>query len=206
MNFQTPIKTCFNKYAVFKGRASRSEFWFFQLGVFIVGLATALTDAALFNSAKPVLKPIWSLIIILPALAATVRRLHATGRNGWLLLCYHIALVTSIVIILMIEIDAAIPDKGVAEAIFFIGVAGLVFVMIYFLSLPGTRGPNQYGDDPLVSASQDAGQVNYRASKTHEQNRTRIDNLALLERLYDLRQKAILTDVEFEQQKKRILG
>jgi uncharacterized membrane protein YhaH (DUF805 family) len=31
MSFRASVKTCFNKYAVFQGRASRSEFWWFQL-------------------------------------------------------------------------------------------------------------------------------------------------------------------------------
>jgi uncharacterized membrane protein YhaH (DUF805 family) len=203
MDFQTAIKTCFNKYAVFNGRASRSEFWFFILGIVIVSTGSRIIDVAIFGSANGFIYPIWGLITILPHFAATVRRLHDTGRSGWLLLFYYITLVTLIVLTIIV---AASPDNYAAAAICVIGLAGLGFLLIYFLSLPGTEGPNQYGDDPLVSASQDAGQVNYPASKTYEQNRTTTDNLALLERLYDLRQKGILTDAEFEQQKKRILG
>jgi hypothetical protein len=104
-----------------------------------------------------------------------------------------------------VEILASIRDKDVFDGATNFGAIGFIVatgIVIYFLSLPGTPGPNQYGDDPLVSASQVAGQV----SKTHEENRTRTDNLALLERLHELRRKAILTDAEFEQQKKRILS
>ncbi|MGH6812727.1 MAG: DUF805 domain-containing protein [Methylocella sp.] len=198
MDFQTAIKTCFNKYAIFKGRSSRSEYWFFLLGIVIVSLATGIIDAALFGSSKKVLNAIWNLMIVLPLLAVIVRRLHDLGRSGWLLLIYHITLV-------LLAILASMSDNNVAAAIAAIGVAGLVFV-IYFLSLPGDQGPNQYGEDPLVSASQDAGRVNYPGPKTREQNLSPTDNLALLERFYDLRQKGILTDAEFEWEKKRILG
>ncbi|MDQ6867649.1 MAG: DUF805 domain-containing protein [Pseudomonadota bacterium] len=211
MDFQTAIKTCFNKYAVFEGRASRSEYWFFLLGTVLVAFAAGIIDTAIFGSSKKILSLIWNLITILPLLAAMVRRLHDTDRSGWLLLYYDIILVLFIGI--LVGIVALIPYKdasdgaiGIAIGIGAIGFIVASGIVIYFLSLPGTQGPNQYGDDPLVSASQDAGQVNYRASKTHEQNRTTTDNLALLERLYDLRQKAILTDAEFEQQKKRILA
>lgn len=38
------IKVCFTKFATFEGRASRSEFWFFQLFVVLVGIVfTAAT-------------------------------------------------------------------------------------------------------------------------------------------------------------------
>jgi uncharacterized membrane protein YhaH (DUF805 family) len=54
MDFQTAIKTCFNKYAVFEGRASRSEYWFFIFGMFLVDLATSIIDDALFVSPKKI--------------------------------------------------------------------------------------------------------------------------------------------------------
>jgi uncharacterized membrane protein YhaH (DUF805 family) len=72
MNFQTAIKTCFKKYGVFNGRASRSEFWFFILGCFLVGLALSEIDGV-FGLSKKNLQPIWSLITVLfPALAVTI--------------------------------------------------------------------------------------------------------------------------------------
>jgi hypothetical protein len=55
-----------------------------------------------------------------------------------------------------------------------------------------SKTTNQYGDDPLILAPQDAGQVSYPAS--------------LAGKLYDLGQKGILTDAELEGKKKRILG
>ena len=44
MDFATSIKTCFSKYAVFKGRASRSELWWFALFCFIGGIVTVIID------------------------------------------------------------------------------------------------------------------------------------------------------------------
>jgi Protein of unknown function (DUF805)/Short C-terminal domain len=98
-------------------------------------------------------------------------------------------------------------DYGISGWWWLLGITivGAIPILIIF-TLKGTEGSNRYGDDPLISASQDVGQVNYSAPKPHEQNRTRMDNLALLERLHELRQMGTLTDAEFEQQKKRILG
>lgn len=73
MNFLQAIKTCFSKYATFSGRARRSEYWWFVLLNVIVGMI-------------PVLNFIWGLVVLIPALAVCVRRLHDTGRSGWWLL------------------------------------------------------------------------------------------------------------------------
>ncbi|MGW0999456.1 DUF805 domain-containing protein [Streptomyces sp. NPDC002523] len=71
------------KYAVFSGRARRSEYWYFFLfyiilyAVFLgVGLAIKV----------PALVAIVALGLLLPAWGVTVRRLHDTGRSGWWIL------------------------------------------------------------------------------------------------------------------------
>ena len=70
MNFFTSIKTCFGKYATFTGRARRSEFWWLLLANFIV-------------SCIPVVNFIWGIAVIVPTIAAGVRRLHDIGKSGW---------------------------------------------------------------------------------------------------------------------------
>ena len=70
-------------YAQFSGRASRSEYWWFFLGSFLIGIALGVVDAAL-NSA--VLTSLFVLGLIIPSLALNVRRLHDTGRSGWYVL------------------------------------------------------------------------------------------------------------------------
>ena len=49
MDFGTSIKTCFSKYAVFSGRASRSEFWWFPLFGLIGGVVTAVIDVMILG-------------------------------------------------------------------------------------------------------------------------------------------------------------
>jgi uncharacterized membrane protein YhaH (DUF805 family) len=80
MNFIDAVKTCFAKYAVFKGVASRAEYWKFVLFNWI-GLFVIL---ALFKS--PVLFELWYWGLLLPQLAAAVRRMHDIGKSGWLIL------------------------------------------------------------------------------------------------------------------------
>lgn len=77
MSFTESIKTCFKKYAVFEGRASRSEYWYWQLFVF---LAVFLVS---FITASETMGNIIYIALLLPCIAVTVRRMHDTGHSGW---------------------------------------------------------------------------------------------------------------------------
>ena len=79
MTFQDSIRVCLRKYADFNGTASRPEYWWFFLFV-MLGQAVA---SVLFFRAAPNLPTLFSLLTILPLLAAGSRRLHDTGRSGW---------------------------------------------------------------------------------------------------------------------------
>lgn len=88
MDFTTAVKTCFSKYATFKGIAHRPEYWWFFLFQFLGQIVFGILDAILFG-AEPTSGPlatIFSLAVLLPALAVGARRLHDIGRSGWWLL------------------------------------------------------------------------------------------------------------------------
>ncbi len=75
MSFGTAISTCFQKYATFSGRATRAEFWWWQLFTTLVGLATFWIPFVGF---------IISLAFLIPNLAVAWRRLHDIGKaGGW---------------------------------------------------------------------------------------------------------------------------
>lgn len=87
-------------YCNFSGRASRSEFWWFQLFSFIVGCILSIllfaTDQSTF----------WTIVyyavavyFILPSFGLVFRRLHDTGRSGWWWLLSFIPLVGEIILI-----------------------------------------------------------------------------------------------------------
>lgn len=110
-----------SKYAKFKGRATRREFWCYGLinaaiivillilhSIFQVGMVhTVLTYAALAYIA----------LTILPTLAVTGRRWHDIGRTGWWVLLNFI------------------PGVG-------------SFVTLCFLIGKGDAGTNEYGRNP----------------------------------------------------------
>jgi len=85
------------KYAVFKNRARRKEYWFF----FLFNVIITLILSEVFNNTMGfgnfgfglVLYPLYLAFIILPALAVGVRRMHDVGKSGWWLIVPIINLV-----------------------------------------------------------------------------------------------------------------
>lgn len=94
MTFQESIKTCFQKYATFEGRASRAEYWWFVLFLFLVSLATSVIS--------PKLNILFLLATLLPSVAAASRRLHDTDRSGWWQLITLIPLLGIIVLLVFL--------------------------------------------------------------------------------------------------------
>ncbi len=132
MGFGEAISSCLSHYASFRGRASRSEYWFFNLFFIICAVVASIIDRLLgtaFTMHNPMTGAVQSLGygyvyavvalgLFLPLLTATVRRLHDTNRSGW---WYFIALVPLI---------------------------GAILLLVWYCS-KGTDGGNDYGSDPL---------------------------------------------------------
>jgi uncharacterized membrane protein YhaH (DUF805 family) len=122
------------KYATFRGRARRLEYWSFQLfliaasGALILWFFSAMpgmTSPAMIEDLDQLsgggLAALWaialfSLAMFLPSLAVSVRRLHDSDKSGWWLLL------------------GLIPAGGL--------------VLFIFYLLDGTSGPNRHGPDP----------------------------------------------------------
>ena len=87
-NCWVAFKKCICNYAKFSGRARRSEYWYFQLlyYVFLIIILIPLAfikDEDQRNKVMAIVHSVYSLILLLPNLAVTVRRIHDTGRSGY---------------------------------------------------------------------------------------------------------------------------
>lgn len=87
------------KYAEFNGRARRQEFWMFILFYLIFAIVLAVIDAVL---GLGILIPVYSLALLVPSIAVTVRRLHDTDRSGWWALLGLVPLVGIVLLVFMI--------------------------------------------------------------------------------------------------------
>lgn len=96
------IKTAFNivisKYVTFSGRASRPEFWWWVLAVFLLTLAASAIDSILFDDSQPV-AALLNLGLFLPNIAVAARRLHDIGKSGWWLLLALIPIIGFLVLL-----------------------------------------------------------------------------------------------------------
>ncbi|MEZ0308806.1 MAG: DUF805 domain-containing protein [Ramlibacter sp.] len=90
-DLQKAVKTCFNKYADFNGRAARPEFWWFVLFWVIVLAITGLVSKYFYGIAV--------LAMLIPGLAVGSRRLHDTGKSGWFQLIGLIPFIGTLVMI-----------------------------------------------------------------------------------------------------------
>ena len=131
MNFTQSVSTCFSKYITFKGRASRSELWWFVLFIIVGSAIAGAADSAIFGKNTMMMGGmefsynagfignIFALITFLPVWAVEVRRLHDTGRSGWWLLLCLIPLI------------------------------GAIILLVWMIG-KGTEGDNEHGADPLA--------------------------------------------------------
>lgn len=113
------------KYAEFKGRSRRREYWMFFLFCVIVYFFAMILDNAFgiaFNLAEESsgVGPIYmvsSLALFIPSLAVSVRRLHDIDKSGWYILVTLIPLI------------------------------GAIWFLVMMIT-EGTKGANKYGADP----------------------------------------------------------
>lgn len=154
------------KFAVFSGRASRSEYWWWVLisvavSVVLQTLGTLTTGGGF---ATPRLDPadvllplvpslIWSLVVLVPSIALAVRRLHDTNRSGW---WYLLVLPTlaggALQLVALASADAdrlAAGDfaGGIAVAplvaglvLALIGLVGSIVLLVFLILGPDPRG------------------------------------------------------------------
>ena len=145
MNFISSIKTCFKKYIDFKGRASRSEYWFFiwffillWVGLLFVGeywdesnLFYELSDS-LYNTLNYLIIGLiygFPLICLIPLISVTIRRIHDIGQSGFVILIFVFGFF--IAFILKNEI-----------------IVRIVFILLGVFLMKKSAGKNQFGPIP----------------------------------------------------------
>ena len=97
-------------YAGFSGRARRREYWLFTLFNYIVFIVLTILDIVIFQfsggTVLGMLTGLYLLIVIVPSLAVTYRRLHDTGKSGWWLLINLLPLFGSLAFMIILILDS----------------------------------------------------------------------------------------------------
>ncbi len=134
------IITCFRKYFDFKGRAIRSEFWWFQLALMLV---TFLFQQEIFYKSAfiEIFAILITLFTLIPGISVAVRRLHDVNKSGyWIIPFYLIPFLPGR---LLINVPSFVN----------LALAGLLLcyllLLIYWLASEGSDTENEFGISPL---------------------------------------------------------
>ena len=133
MGFIEAVKICLGKYAQFNGRASRSEFWFFTLFLFIylfvAGFLLGIVGAS--DEAFGVATLVLLIPVFIPGIAVAARRLHDINQSGWMQCIF-------------------IPGFFADELL---GTGWVIYILTFALyafwfSQAGKKGKNRFGAQP----------------------------------------------------------
>ncbi|WP_297576767.1 DUF805 domain-containing protein [uncultured Deefgea sp.] len=103
MKFEDSIRVCFSKYADFKGRAVRSEYWWWVLFTVLAG--------AVLSMAGETVSGVFSLLTLLPTLAVGARRLHDINRSGWWQLIWFLPIIGWILLLYWFASEGVEPNR-----------------------------------------------------------------------------------------------
>jgi uncharacterized membrane protein YhaH (DUF805 family) len=99
------------QYADFGGRARRKEYWMFVLFNMIFAFGAIILDNVLGIAIDGIgygpLYGLYALAVLIPGLAAAVRRLHDIGKSGWMILIALIPLVGAIWLLVLLVTDSS---------------------------------------------------------------------------------------------------
>ncbi|PZS13922.1 MAG: DUF805 domain-containing protein [Pseudonocardiales bacterium] len=108
MNFGQAVQSVLSQYVGFSGRARRSEYWWFFLFNMIIAIAVSIVDAAIGSM---ILGIVVTLVLLLPGIAVTLRRLHDTGRTGWWIFIAAVPIIGAVVLIVFACQDSQPGDN-----------------------------------------------------------------------------------------------
>ena len=155
MNMIQAIKSCLRQYVGFTGRACRSEFWYWILAIYLgrfvlYGLKTLFP---VLGGTGLTLSAIFNILIFIPGLAVTVRRLHDIGRTGWWIVGFYIFLFFILVLLAILGMSSFQTEpRETSFAVFILTLMGLMLIyaviLFIFLILDSQVGPNKYGSNP----------------------------------------------------------
>ena len=78
MSVTDAVKTGFKKYSDFKGRATRSEYWWFAIFIGVVSFVLSKISTGF--------EDLFILATFIPGLAVAIRRMHDVDKSGWFIL------------------------------------------------------------------------------------------------------------------------
>lgn len=130
---------CLRQYADFSGRARRKEYWMFILFNAIISFVLGFIDELLGLN---LLSYIYALVIFIPSLAVSVRRLHDIGRCGW---WYLLPMVPFIGLSALLAFGSFTSSAAI---ILGLAALGTGILMLVWFCTDSEGGSNKWGPNP----------------------------------------------------------
>ena len=99
LNFFDSITICLKKYFNFKDRASRSEYWYFQL---LIAPIVIWSQFPSNDNQILIIQLILTFGLLIPGFAVTFRRLHDRDKSGWWAFISFIPIIGTIILLVML--------------------------------------------------------------------------------------------------------
>ena len=90
----------------FAGRSRRREYWVPTVWNAVIVFVLSFCDGLVFGSNYPIISSVFSLVILVPGLAITIRRLHDTGRSGWWIFISLVPVIGVLVLLVLLVLDS----------------------------------------------------------------------------------------------------
>jgi len=152
MGFREAVTVCFQDYYKFSGRARRPEYWWFILFVFIVPFPLTVIDAVIFGEGMLLgLNGLFALLVFIPQLAVSWRRMHDIGLPGWYNLLPAVPLILIYPLFLIGFSDRIAVDQADVSVIYLLSVVGVFIAtirVVVWLIRPTQSGENRFGPEP----------------------------------------------------------
>ena len=104
MNIKESFISVFTNWRNFGARACRSEFWYFQLSItlitWLLSVFEVLTGVYDYEMDFGPLSGLFTILIIIPVISVTSRRLQDRGISGWWQLSYFTIIGIFVILIL----------------------------------------------------------------------------------------------------------
>ena len=153
MDFGTAIATFFKRYFDFEGRSSRAEYWWFALFYYLIFIAAFILDIIYFGidamDEAYLFQGLWSLATLIGVISLGVRRLHDIDKTGFWFLYIYSPLLVLVPALLLFDSDTDFISFLIIIA--FLAMFALAITVFVFSLLPGTKGRNRFGENPLDS-------------------------------------------------------
>lgn len=152
------IVHCLKNYAVFSGRASRPEYWWFYLFTAIGSAIATFVRRSVDPAVGVALLCGWTVFTLIPSWAVTTRRLHDTAHSAWRFI-YPILAILPILVLGWSKPAFARGNLALGVAAVGLLLASLVLTvwLIVLLCRGGDPGPNRYGDPAPTAPEAEGG-------------------------------------------------